>query len=185
MKKYQREGDYLRLMYLEIEKFRGIQHAKLEFPKDSRIMCIIGSGDSCKSTILKAIEWVLLPSWNLLVTDNDFYNGKSESPITITASVSELPDTLRKEDKFGLYLRDLDKVILNTENDEPTDTGTIVLTIRLTIDSALEPKWEVITKRTDPKGISHKERKLMAFGVVGIETERDFQWGRGSVLHKP
>ncbi len=174
----------MRLMYLEIENFRGIQHAKLEFPKDSRIVCIIGAGDSCKSTILKAIEWALFPSWNLVATDNDFYNGKSESPISITASVSELPVALQKEDKFGLYLRDLNKVIQNAENDEPTDGGTIVLTIRLTIDSTLEPKWEVITKRTDPKGISHKERKLIAFGVVGIETEKDFQWGRGSVLHK-
>ena len=174
----------MRLMYLEIENFRGIQHAKLEFPKDSRIVCIIGAGDSCKSTILKAIEWALFPSWNLVATDNDFYNGKSESPITITASVSELPVALQKEDKFGLYLRDLNKVIQNAENDEPTDGGTIVLTIRLTIDSTLEPKWEVITKRTDPKAISNKERKLMAFGVVGIETERDFQWGRGSTLHK-
>lgn len=75
----------MRLMYLEIENFRGIQHAKLEFPKDSRIVCIIGAGDSCKSTILKAIEWALFPSWNLVATDNDFYNGKSESPISITA----------------------------------------------------------------------------------------------------
>lgn len=133
---------------------------------------------------MKAIEWALFPSWNLVATDNDFYNSKSESPIIITASVSELPATLLKEDKFGLYLRDLDKVIQNEDNDEPTDTGTMVLTIRLTIDSTLEPKWEVITKRTDPKGISNKERKLMAFGVVGIETERDFQWGRGSALHK-
>lgn len=174
----------MRLMYLEIENFRGIRHAKLEFPKDSRIVCIIGSGDSCKSTILKAIEWSLFPSWNLVVTDNDFYNGKTEFPITITASVSELPTTLLKEDKFGLYLRDLDSVMQDAENDEPTDTGTIVLTIRLTVDSALEPKWEVITKRTAPKGISNKDRKLMALGVVGIEPERDFQWGRGSALHK-
>ena len=43
---------------LEIENFRGIKQGNLSFPLDSRVICMIGAGDSTKSTILRAIEWV-------------------------------------------------------------------------------------------------------------------------------
>lgn len=174
----------MRLMYLEIRNFRGIREAKLEFPRDRSVVCIIGPGDSCKSTILKAIEWVFYPSWNLLVTDNDFHGGKTESPIIIEATISDIPSKLSREDKFGLLLRDLDKVVQGSEDDEPTDEGTPALTMRLTVDSSLEPKWETVTNRTDPKPISQSDRRLLAFGSVGIEADGDFQWGRGSVLQR-
>ena len=82
-----------------------------------------------------------------------------------------------KEDKYGLYLRDFVKASLGGD-DEPTDTGTTILTIQLTIDESLEPKWNVIISRTDPKPISQKDRRLLSFGVVGFDHEKDFQWGR-------
>lgn len=174
----------MRLMYLEIKNFRGIREARLEFPRDRRIVCIIGPGDSCKSTILKAIEWVFYPSWNLLVTDNDFYGGNTDSPIFIEATVSEISDKLLSEERFGLFLRDLDKVIQGGEEDEPMDEGTVVLTIRLTVDSSLEPTWEAVTRRTEPRVIRQSDRRLLAFGSVGLEADGDFQWGRGSVLQR-
>lgn len=173
----------MKLTNLEIKNFRGIKHACVFFPLDSRIVCLIGAGDSGKSTLLTAIEWALWPSWSLIVTDTDFYNCDTSSPIEITVSITELPKALMKEDKFGLYLRDFVKVCLGGD-DEPTDTGTTILTIQLTIDDTLEPKWNVITSRTDPKPINQKDRRLLSFGVVGFDHEKDFQWGRGSILQK-
>ena len=173
----------MKLTSIEIRNFRGIKHAYLRFPLESRIICLIGAGDSGKSTILAAIEWALWPSWNLIATDMDFYNCDVASPIEITVSIAEFPKALLKEDKFGLYLRDLEKA--KTEgDDEPTDTGTTILTIQLTIDESLEPMWNVITNRADSKPISQKERRLLSFGVVGFDHEKDFQWGRGSILQK-
>lgn len=173
----------MKLTNIEIKNFRGIKHAAVFFPLDSRIICLIGAGDSGKSTLLTAIEWALWPSWNLIVTDTDFYDCDTSSPIEITVSITELPELLRKEDKFGLYLRDFVKVCLGGD-DEPTDTGTTILTIQLAIDESLEPKWNVITSRTDPKPISQKDRRLLSFGVVGFDYDKDFQWGRGSILQK-
>ena len=98
-------------------------------------------------------------------------------------SVTELPKALIKDDKFGLYLRDFVKVCLGGD-DEPTDTGITILTIQLIIDDTIEPKWNVITNRTDPKPISQKERRLLSPGMVGSDHEKDFQWGRGSILQK-
>lgn len=173
----------MKLTNIEIKNFRGIKHASVFFPLDSRIVCLIGAGDSGKSTLLTAIEWVLWPSWSLIATDTDFYDCDTTVPIEITASITELPKALMKEDKFGLYLRDFVKACLGGD-DEPTDTGTAILTIQLTIDDTLEPKWNVITNRTDPKSISQKDRRLLSFGVVGFDHEKDFQWGRGSILQK-
>lgn len=52
----------MKLTSIEINNFRSIKHAVVFFPRDSRIMCIIGAGDSGKSTLLTAIEWALWPS---------------------------------------------------------------------------------------------------------------------------
>lgn len=173
----------MKLTNIEIKNFRGIKHTSMFFPKDSRIICLIGAGDSGKSTLLTAIEWALWPSWNLIATDTDFYNCDTSSPIEITVSITEIPNTLMKEEKFGLYLRDLKKVSLGGD-DEPTDTGTTILTIQLTIDNTLEPKWNVITSRTDSNPISQKDRRLLSLGVIGFDHDKDFLWGRGSILQK-
>lgn len=173
----------MKLTNLVINNFRGIKHSSVFFPSDSRIVCVIGAGDSGKSTLLTAIEWALWPSFSLTATDTDFYNCDTSLPIDITISISEIPDALKKEDKYGLYLRDFTKAFLDSD-DEPSDTGTTILTIQLIIDDSLEPKWNVITNRTDPKPISSKDRKLLSLGVVGFDHEKDFRWGRSSVLQK-
>lgn len=173
----------MRITNIEIKNFRGIKYASVDFPTETRIVCLIGTGDSGKSTLLTAIEWALWPSWSLIATDMDFYNCDTGTPIEITVSITELPKSLMKEDKFGLYLRDYEKACHGAE-DEPTDSGTTILTIQLTIDDTLEPKWNVITNRTDPKPISQKDRRQLSFGLVGFDHEKDFQWGRSSILQK-
>lgn len=173
----------MKLTNIEIKNFRGIKHASVSFPLESRVICLIGSGDSGKTTLLTAIEWALWPSWSLIVTDTDFYNSDTNFPIVITASITEIPKELMKEDKFGLYLRDYEKAKMGGD-DEPTDEGITILTIQLTIDDTLEPKWNVITNRTDMKPISQRDRRLLSLGVVGFGYEKDFQWGRESVLQK-
>ncbi|MBQ9812783.1 MAG: AAA family ATPase [Thermoguttaceae bacterium] len=173
----------MKLLDITIENFRGIKYSSVTFSQNSRLVCLIGAGDSGKSTLLTAIEWVLWPSWNLIVSDVDFYNCDTSSSIKITASISEFSEELMKEDKYGLYLRDYDKMHRGGD-DEPTDDGLKSITIQLTIDETLEPKWNVITNRTEPKPIGHKDRRLFSFGAVGFDNEKDFLWGRNSVLQK-
>ena len=65
----------MKLTNIEIKNFRGIKHASVFFPLDSRIICLIGSGDSGKSTLLTAIEWALWPSWSLIATGAGYLFG--------------------------------------------------------------------------------------------------------------
>ena len=169
---------------LEIEHFRGIQEGNIPFPLDSRVICMIGAGDSTKSTILKAIEWVFWPSWNLIACDNDFYGCDTSTPIIIRGTFKEIPPKLISEDKYGLYLRK-PHVLLNSDiNDEPEDKDDFCLTIQLTIDSTLEPKWEVVCNRKEPRPISHSDRKLLSVSNVGNNCAKDMVWVKYSVLQK-
>ena len=82
---------------------RGIK--SLNWILTSRFICLVGPGDSTKSTILDAIEYVLSPRWNLVFEDSDFHNSDCSNEISITATVGELPEVLLTESKFGLQLR--------------------------------------------------------------------------------
>lgn len=173
----------MRITNLQIQNFRGIKEGTISFPQDSRFVCIIGPGDSTKSTILKAIEWVSWPSWNLLASDNDFYNGNTDKPIVIQGTFTEIPDSLLGEDKFGLYLRKSNCKYGEGIDDEPEDDD-ICLTIQLTISESLEPKWEVICNREEPKLISQSDRKLMFVENIGDNYSKDLVWGKNSVLQR-
>lgn len=174
----------MRISFLKIKNFRGIRNAEISFPDNRHLICVIGPGDSGKSTLLKAIEWALWPTWSLSATDTDFYECTPDNTIEISVSLTEVPETLIQEDKYGMFLRNVEAVVANAENDEPVDGKTVVITVKLTIDKTLEPKWEVVTNHSGSKSISATDRKLLAFGVVGFDYEKDFSWGRSSVLQK-
>lgn len=169
---------------IEIEHFRGIKTGNISFPLDSRLICMIGAGDSTKSTILKALEWVFWPSWNLIASDNDFYNCDTSIPIVIRSTFTEIPERLMTEDKFGLYLRKPNMRLEEGLDDEPTPTEPVCLTIRLTIDDTLEPKWEIVCNRKEARTITHIDRKMLSVSNIGSNCAKDMVWGKNSVLQK-
>lgn len=174
----------MRIINLEIHNFRGINLCNIDFPYESRVLCLIGAGDSTKSTILKAIEWVLWPTWNLITCDNDFYNGNTENTIIIRGTFTEIPNVFLAEDKFGLYLRRSGIKLNPNVDDEPIDGSPLCITIELTIDASLEPKWMVVCNRKEPKPISNADRRLIQTGYVGDNCSKDMVWGKHSVLQK-
>lgn len=92
---------------LSISNFKGINEFEQTFSK-KKFICLIGRGDSGKTTILDAINLVLSSNWNVTFSDNDFHNQNIEKPIEITATLYDLPESILKENKFGLYLRGID-----------------------------------------------------------------------------
>lgn len=169
----------MRIRYLKINNFRGIREAIIEFPKDQRVFCLIGAGDTTKTSILTAIEYALWPSWNLQLNTSDFYNCVLEDGINIEVSIDEIPDELLTENKYGLYLRGNPF----EDADEPTDEDAL-LTIKFTVDQNLEPSWFVICNRQDDKIITQNDRQKISVGFIGTEIRNRLNWGRGSVLGK-
>ncbi len=48
-----------KIIQLDIKNYRGIESLSLKFERDKNLICLIGRGDSGKTTILDAISSVL------------------------------------------------------------------------------------------------------------------------------
>lgn len=125
---------------MEILNFRGIKQLEWEIP-DQQVICLIGKGDSAKTTILEAIRCAFSPQWNRPFNDSDFHLCNTDQPIRIEVVIGELPDEFCSEQKYGAHLRGWDKAG-PALHDEPEDADEVVLSARLTVAKELEPKWK-------------------------------------------
>jgi hypothetical protein len=79
----------MQIRHLRVSNFRGIK--SLDWHLEGNVLCLVGPGDSTKTTILDAIECALAPRNTLPFTDTDFFQGNVQEPITILVTVGELP----------------------------------------------------------------------------------------------
>ena len=168
-----------RIHELKINNFRGIKTFSAKLGKN--FVCLLGRGDSGKTTILDAISLVLSPNWNLSVYDSDFYKGNVNEPIRIEVSLIDIPEKFIREENYGLYIRGLDS---NGEiHDELQNDHKKVLTINLEIERNLEPQWHIINKREEPKRIPGRDRAELNVFKVTDYIDRHFSWSRGNPLY--
>jgi putative AbiEii toxin of type IV toxin-antitoxin system len=174
------EGSMAIIRHLRVWNFRGIQ--ELDWHVNGRVICLVGAGDSAKTTVLNAIELAILPRWNTSFTDSDFYQADIAKEIVIEATVGELPEELIKEDRYGLYLRGYSAQEFAI-HDDPADDDEDVLTIRLTVGSDLEPQWTAIKdSNPEPRPIPWRHREMLGTAALGDDVERNLTWSRGSAL---
>ena len=170
----------MQIRQLKVSRFRGI--ASLDWIPASPFCCLIGAGDSGKSSVLDAIEATLSSRW-FSFTEPDFFACDTSNPIVIEATVGELSKALKSDERFGLFIRGWTSA--GAIRDEPEDDDEPVLTVRLTVDATMEPVWEVICDRTaDTRTLSNRDRAL--FGLVRLagEDARHLTWGQGSILSR-
>lgn len=168
----------MQIRQLRVSNFRGI--ASLDWKPGSSFCCLIGAGDSGKSTLLDAIEAALSSRW-FSFTEPDFLSCDTSHPIVIEATVGELSKALKSDERLGLYIRGW--TAAEKLRDEPENDDESVLTVRLTVDATMEPAWELVCDRIkDPRVLSNRDRAL--FGLVRLagEDARHLAWGQGSVL---
>lgn len=168
---------------LKISNFKGIEKFEQVFGLTD-FVCLIGRGDSGKTSILEAISAVLSPNWNLSFYDTDFFEGDIKNPIEIEVSLYDLPPTIIQESKFGLYIRGLDKTT-NIIHDEIKEDYEIILTVKLIVDKSLEPKWFIINDRENQDSIEIRAQDRAAFNVYMVSDyiDRHFSWSKGNPLY--
>lgn len=172
----------MKLRHLKIQSFRGIK--SLDWFPQGDFICLIGAGDSGKSTVLDAIELVFSPRWNPNLDDSDFYMGDTTANPSIEATIGELPRRLLSDALFGLRLRGFLRSV-PVVHDEPEDGDEEVLTIRFSFDASLEPRWEIVTDRHQDGAALHvREREKLGLTRLGGVLDRHFSWGRGSILSR-
>lgn len=173
----------MKIRKIKIKNFRGVKELDWSLP-NADIFCLIGKGDSCKSTILEAIRYAFHPQWNLTLSDSDFHQCKVADSIVIEVTIGALTEAFCSLDKYGHYLRGWDAVTLKL-TDEPEDEHESVLTVRLTVDKDLEPKWVVVCDR-HPDGVPFKQsdRNKVSVGLIGAYSEKQLSWATGTALAK-
>ncbi len=173
----------MKIRKINIKNFRGVKVLNWNLPK-ADVFCLIGKGDSSKSTILEAIRYAFHPQWNLTLSDSDFHQCKVSDSIVIEVTIGELTEEFCSLDKYGHHLRGWDAEALNL-TDEPEDHLESVLTVRLTVDKDLEPKWVVICDRL-PDGVPFKQgdRNKVSVGLIGAYSEKQLSWATGTALAK-
>ena len=179
----------MRIAKLEISNYRGIR--TLDWSPSPGMNCLIGPGDSTKTTILDAIDLALNPRSNYLGADTDFYNLNFEAPATITVTLVGIPTEFCADNRYGLHLRGWNPATA-TLIDEPaeTDTGVVdALSIRVEIDPiTLEGRWSIFNDRLsgtdDPPSLRFTDARELATTRLGPYAERHLAWGRHSILNR-
>lgn len=174
-----------RIRRIEIENFRSI-HRLDWYPSDG-INCLIGPGDSGKSTILDAIDLCLGARRNISLTDADFFGLDVDQEIKITLTIGDLTDDLKNIESYGLYLRGY-TAGTGVIEDEPEKDSETVLCLRLTVRGDLEPEWSLVSDRAAAQSVSRNlawgDRTRLAPTRLGAAAEYNLGWRRGSVLNQ-
>jgi len=175
----------MKIRKVEIDNFRGIK--KVSWCPSEGINCLIGPGDSCKSTILDAIDYCLGARRSVQFTDADFYKLDVNMAIKITLTLGDLDDELKNFDVYGLYLRSFDSETGEVD-DEPVNGLETVLSYNLTVESDLEPVWSLASERAEAQGLKRnlawKDRIRLAPARIGALASYNLGWSRGSVLNR-
>ncbi|MBN2530468.1 MAG: AAA family ATPase [Deltaproteobacteria bacterium] len=171
------------IRHLIIRNFRAIKEF-MWYPNPG-LNCLIGPGDSGKSTVLDAIDVVLGARRSITFNDADFNCGNISQPIEILATIGALEDELQNFEYYGNVLRGFnlqDRTIF----DEPQHGLETVLTVRLRVGADLEPDWTLFSERSDTAGqeyrLKWKHRIIVSPNRLGVMSYNHLTWGSGSVL---
>jgi hypothetical protein len=166
---------------IEISNFRGIKELRWSIPKNKSLICLIGPGDSGKSSILEAIYLTLGDRWNPSISDTDFYKSDVTSPIVIRCTISDLSSKLLKESSLGLCLSGIDDD--GKLYQDPIDGTESALIVQLRIDDSLEPTWTVERLNGENStNVSSVLRREFATFKIDDRTDVHLRWTRTSAL---
>lgn len=172
-----------KIRHLEVQNFRGIKH--LDWVPNDGINCLIGPGDSGKTSVLDAIEACMSVRRTMEFSDADFFAMDVSNPIIIRATVGALPDHLKDLDTFGDVLRGFDAAS-GTVEDEPGVGLEVVLTFQLMVGDDLDPKRALYSKRTQSepyqRQVQWKDKAALAPSRIGAHSNANLSWTKSSVL---
>jgi putative ATP-dependent endonuclease of OLD family len=169
---------------VEINGFRGIK--SLRWAPNPGVNALIGPGDSCKSTILDAIDWCLGTRRAVPISYADFHKMDTSSPIRIMMTIGELPDELLSIRKFGECLKGFRAGSTELES-EPSNGLEDVIQVTLKIERDLEPQWFIVKEAGDDDDVfrfSWDARQHVAPVRIGASAAHHLSWRRGSALSK-
>lgn len=170
---------------IDVNNFRSLR--KLSWKPSPGINCLVGPGDSGKSSILDAVDLVLSARRQVSFTDADFYCLDVTKPIEIKITIGGLPDALKDFELYGMYHRGWNAESGAVEP-EPGVGLEPVLTIILTVGPDLEPNWYLFSERAEAQSmrrdLAWTHRIELAATRLGAYAAQHFAWGNRSILNR-
>ncbi|AGB22281.1 hypothetical protein Mycsm_01904 [Mycobacterium sp. JS623] len=172
----------MRIRRVDIENFRGIKNLNWIAPKDRDFVCLVGPGDSTKTTILEAMYLALCERYSLSLSDADFYDANVEQPITIRVTIDDLSNEVMKHGVLGMELSGIKDDGELTH--DPADADSTCVVIQLKIDADLEPVWSVYREGGNEPFPQIGVGARKALGVFKVDERIDghLRWTRTSAL---
>ncbi|PSK64832.1 DNA replication and repair protein RecF [Micromonospora sp. MH33] len=171
----------MQIRRVTVSNFRGIREAEWRLPAE-RFLCLVGPGDSTKTTLLDAIALVLTSRFNVTFSDADFYQCDTSRPITLRVLIGDLSDDLLADTAFGMNLTGL-TANGDLEHDPLAGSEPCVL-LQLSVDQDLEPTWSVVRHGEYEDGLPLTGGRRKSLGLFRVDERVDthLRWGRGSAL---
>ncbi|WP_165695002.1 ATP-dependent nuclease [Mycobacteroides abscessus] len=151
-------------------------------PTDQRFVCLVGPGDSTKSTVLEAMYLALCERYSLSLSDTDFYNANVDDPIVIRVTIDDLTNEVMKHGVLGMELSGIKDDGQLTH--DPADGDSTCVVIQLKIDADLEPLWSVYREGgAEPfTQLGVGARKKLGVFKVDERIDGHLRWTRTSAL---
>jgi putative ATP-dependent endonuclease of the OLD family len=153
-----------------VRNFRGITAADWVLPPN-RFVCLVGPGDSTKTTLLDVVSLVLSPRWNVAFTDADFFSCLIDEPIELQVVIGDLPNYLLRDTTHG---HDQSGLMPNGELvHDPIDDAEPCLIIQLKVTDSLEPSWTIVRPGAEDDGTpigSRTASNLASSGWTSVST---------------
>lgn len=172
----------MRIRRVDIHNFRGIKNLTWIVPTDQRFVCLVGPGDSTKSTVLEAMYLALCERYSLSLSDTDFYNANVDDPIVIRVTIDDLTNEVMKHGVLGMELSGIKDDGQLTH--DPADGDSTCVVIQLKIDADLEPLWSVYREGgAEPfTQLGVGARKKLGVFKVDERIDGHLRWTRTSAL---
>jgi putative ATP-dependent endonuclease of OLD family len=174
-----------KIFYLNIQNFRSLK--KFSWKPRHGMNCLIGFGDSGKTTILDAIDYCLGARRSAQFCDYDFHNTDTTEPIKILVAMGALEPSLLSMDAYGDYFCGYD-VAAGRFEEEPGHGLETCLVLRLKVEKDLEPQWSLLSKRAKAKGIERnlrwEDRQSSSPLRLGDHPDWHLAWRRGALFER-
>lgn len=163
--------------------FRGIKATDWVLPKN-RFVCLVGPGDSTKTSLLDVIGLVLTPRWNVQFSDADFHGCETEEPIVLQVVIGDLPARMLSQESYGYDLAGL--MPTGELVHDPLDGSEPCVIVQLQVADTLEPVWSVVRPGEENESMPIRGSAREDFGLFRVDEriETHLRWGRSSALSR-
>lgn len=169
------------LRSMNLRRYRGIE--ALEWQPNPGVNCIVGPGDSGKSTILAAISLLLTPRPVGAASEYDFHRRRLEEGFEITAVIGGLDDAVISAMRVPALRGWKDGQVLDLPDEEGAEP---VLVARVIGSPELEVRHELLPPSGEPFQFSVAVRQRLFLSRVSGEERagRELRLGQGSLLER-